>query len=165
MQTFVPFDNIEDSAAVLDNKRLNKQLLEGRQVYQILATNRTKGGWVNHPAVLMWKNYDMGLFSYLEGIKNECVYRGIKTDKNWDAILDLHENNWHRGDNIVMPAWWGDERVHQSHRNNLYRKDPEYYAEFQHDEFISCCSTCNYVWPSHYIMYHNEFTGYFKETA
>ena len=51
MQTFVPFADFDMSAQSLDNKRLNKQLLEGRQVYQILADNRTKGGWVNHQAV------------------------------------------------------------------------------------------------------------------
>ncbi len=126
-----------------------KQLLEGRQIYNILSSGRTQGAWVRHPAVLMWKNYDMGLFSYLKAIKDECVHRGIKTDKNWNAILEIHNNNWNRGNNIVMPAWWGDKRIHQSHRNNLYRKDPEYYAEFMFDSFISCCDKCNYYWPTH----------------
>ena len=146
MQTFVPFDNSKDSAAVLDSKRLNKQLLEGRQIYNILSSGQTQGAWVRHPAVLMWKNYDMGLFSYLKAIKDECVHRGIKTDKNWNAILEIHTNNWNLG-TLAMPEWWGDKRVHQSHRNNLYRKDPEYYVEFMHDDFVSCCDKCNYFWP------------------
>jgi hypothetical protein len=156
MQTFVPFDNFQDSAAVLDSRRLNKQLLEGRQIYSILSSGRTKGGWVRHPAVLMWKGYDNALFEYLIAIKQECDDRGISTQKNWDALQEMYYWNWDRGDNIVMPSWWGDDRIHQSHRNNLYRKDPEYYAQFQNENFISCCDNCNYFWPTHTLYYNLE---------
>jgi hypothetical protein len=149
MQTFVPYPSFIKSAVILDNKRLNKQLLEGRQIYKILASGQTKGAWVNHPAVKMWRNHDMALYKYLFAVKEECNFRGIATQKNWDAIEDIHHWNWNRGDNVVMPHWWGDERVHQSHRNNLYRKDPEYYVEFSQDDFVSCCDKCNYFWPTH----------------
>lgn len=147
MQTFVPFADFVASAQALDNKRLNKNLLEGRQIYSINASGKTKGGFVNHPAVKMWRNYDVAFFAYLEAMKNECVLRGIQTNKNWDAIVEIHEWNWNRGDNLVMPPWWGDCRVHQSHRNNLYRKDPVHYAQFADAEFVSCCDRCNYFWP------------------
>jgi len=156
MQTFVPFADMQESVVVLDNKRLNKQLLEGRQIYNILSSGRTTGGWVRHPAVLMWRNYDNALYAYLFNVMLECDYRGISTDKNWSAIVKMHENNWDRGNNIVMPPWWGDERVHQSHRNNLYNKDPEFYAEFVHDKAVSCCDSCSYVWPTHLLMYNEE---------
>ena len=153
MQTFVPYADMHESAVVLDNKRLNKQLLEGRQIYNILVENRTKGGWVNHPAVKMWRNYDNALYAYLENVMLECVFRGISVEKNWSAITEMHKNNWDRGSNIVMPPWWGDERVHQSHRNNLYNKDPEYYAEFVCDGRVTCCDKCNYFWPTHTLYY------------
>jgi hypothetical protein len=152
MQTFVPHKDFQESAAVLDNKRLNKQLLEGRQIYKIIASNQTSGAWVNHPAVKMWRGYDNALFDYLRVIKDECVDRNIQTEKNWNALTEMHEWNWNRGDNIVMPQWWGDERVHQSHRNNLYKKDPEYYAEFINAPFVSCCEKCNYWWPTHTMI-------------
>lgn len=156
MQTFIPFTDHAESAEVLDNLRLNKQLLEGRQIYSILATNKTKGGWVRHPAVLMWKNYDNALYNYLVAIKNECDNRGISTEKNWNAIQEMYDWNWDRGDSIVMPPWWGDERVHQSHRHNLYKKDPEWYHMFVNESPVSCCERCSYVWPSHYLMYNHE---------
>ena len=156
MQTFVPYTDMYESAAVLDNKRLNKQLLEGRQIYSILSSGRTKGGWVRHPAVLMWKGYDNALFEYLIAIKYECDERSISTEKNWDAIQEMYDWNWDRGDNIVMPPWWGDERIHESHRNNLYVKDPEYYAEFGNDSRVTCCDTCNYFWPTHTLYYNLE---------
>jgi hypothetical protein len=149
MQTFVPFNNFKESASVLDNKRLNKQLLEGRQIYKIVSSQQNKGAWVNHPAVKMWRGHDNALFEYLKVVKDECLSRNIQTEKNWNALTEMHEWNWNRGENVVMPQWWGDERVHQSHRNNLYRKDPEYYAEFNQDRFVSCCDRCNYWWPTH----------------
>lgn len=163
MQTFVPYADLYKSASVLDSKRLNKQLLEGRQIYKILATSQRTGAWVNHPAVKMWRNYDMGLYAYLTAVRNECDDRGISWQKNWDAIEQMHESNWHRGDKIVMPAWWGDLRVHESHRNNLFVKDPKYYSQFANDNRVSCCENCNYFWPTHTLYYNNEFLGYIKE--
>ena len=55
MQTFVPFDNFIESSKSLDNRRLNKQLLEGRQIYKIIYTDQRSGAWANHPAVKMWR--------------------------------------------------------------------------------------------------------------
>jgi len=162
MQTFVPFSNFEDSAASLDNKRLNKQLLEGRQIYNILASGKRSGAWVNHPAVKMWRNYDMALFEYLAVMKDECIHRKIKTDNNWSAILDIHEKNWNRGSNVVMPPWWDDERVHESHRNNLYIKDPDHYAEFSTAKRVVCCEKCNYFWPTHTVWYNRELVEPFQ---
>ena len=160
MQTFVPFADFKESASVLDNKRLNKQLLEGRQIYQIISSGKVTGAWVNHPAVKMWRYHDNALFQYLMAINTECILRGINTDKNWAAIMSMHGTNWNRGSNVVMPPWWGDERVHQSHRNNLYRKNPDYYEQFINDSFVSCCDKCNYFWPTHTLYYNAEFGGY-----
>jgi hypothetical protein len=160
VQTFVPYADATESAIVLDNKRLNKQLLEGRQIYKILASNQLKGAWVNHPAVKMWRSHDNALFDYLKAIKDECVNRGINTVKNWNALLEMHEWNWHRGSGTVYPAWWGDERIHQSHRNNLYVKDPIHYHMFVNDQKKSCCEKCNYFWPTHTIYYNLDFGGY-----
>lgn len=162
MQTFVPYADFDESAAVLDSKRLNKQLLEGRQIYQILVERRTRGGWVNHPAVKMWRNYDNALYSYLKSVKRECDRRGIATAKNWEAINALYHRNWDRGNSIVMPPWWNDERVHESHRNNLYVKDPEFYAQFSNDKRVTCCDRCNYFWPTHVLMYNGELLEPFQ---
>ena len=158
MQTFVPFSDFKKSASVLDNKRLNKQLLEGRQIYAILSSGKRKGAWVNHPAVLMWRNRENALHSYLEEIKVECDSRGISTTKNWDVITQMHDANWDRGGKILMPEWWGDVRVHQSHRNNLYIKDSEYYAQFSSDDRVACCDRCNYWWPTHVPVDSKEYS-------
>jgi hypothetical protein len=161
VQTFVPFADFKKSAQILDSKRLNKQLLEGRQIYQILASGRTKGAWVNHPATKMWRRHDNALFSYLEAIKDECVSRGISTEKNWNAITDFHQQNYFRGEGFTLPAWWGDERVHLSHRQNLYQKNSSWYGDFAYDYSMTkstCCDRCNYFWPTHTLWYNAELT-------
>lgn len=149
MQTFVPFSDFSKSASSLDNKRLNKQLLEGRQIYSIISSKRTTGGWINHPAVKMWRNFDNALFSYLTAVFKECNRRGISTEKNWKAILDIHNSNWDRGTGVIMPPWLDDDRVHESHKNNLYVKQPEFYIDFSTAKRTTCCDRCNYFWPTH----------------
>ena len=62
MQTFLPEHTFVECAAVLDQKRLVKQLLEGRQILSALA-GETKG-WVNHPATKMWIGHESYLMLY-----------------------------------------------------------------------------------------------------
>jgi hypothetical protein len=164
MQTFLPYVyNFDLSAQALDNKRLNKQLLEGRQIYAALL-GRT-AGWVNHPATRMWRNHENMLYKYLYSVMRECKRRGIKTEKNWTAIEELHESNWNRGEGITVPGWMTDEsiatKIETTHRGNLYNKDPEYYFEFQRESKKIrnnvCCDTCNYYWFTHKLINNEEF--------
>ena len=47
-------------------------------------------------------------------------------------------------DNVEMPYWLGDERMHSSHRSNLLRKDLEYYfSRYKWKEPIDI----EYYWP------------------
>jgi len=156
MQTFLPYvDSFKLSAQSLDNKRLNKQLLEGRQIYAALLGNTI--GWKNHPATLMWKNHENMLFEYLTAIKNECENRGIKTEKNWTEIKRMHNSNYHRGSGLTVPAWMSDERIASkieiTHRANLFIKDPIHYFEFEYAtkkyRNSVCCEQCNYYWFTH----------------
>lgn len=164
MQTFLPFVyNFDLSAKSLDNKRLNKQLLEGRQIYAALL-GQTKG-WVNHPATKMWKNHENMLFKYLYAIKRECERRGIQTEKNWTAIEEMHESNYNRGDGLTIPGWMTDEQIANkieiTHRGNLYKKDPDYYVEFylESRKYLKhvCCDTCNYYWYTHKLVKEPSF--------
>jgi hypothetical protein len=156
MQTFLPYvGNFTMSARALDNKRLNKQLLEGRQIYAALLGNTI--GWRNHPATLMWTNHENMLFEYLKAIKIECERRGIKTDKNWSEIERMHESNYNRGSGLTIPAWMRDpviaNKIETTHRANLFIKDPIYYEDFQYAtrtyRNMVCCDRCNYYWFTH----------------
>lgn len=160
MQTFVPHIDYDECARVLDNKRLNKQLLEGRQIIDILCDGRTKGAWVNHPAVKMWRGSERELFHYLKSIRDEVERRGIAWEKNWNAIIDIVENAKVYG--LRSPEWWGDIRVHTSHRENLYDKDPEYYDQYYYSgKKIACCDRCSYFWPTHTLYYNLEMEDVF----
>jgi hypothetical protein len=155
MQTFFHGETIFESAETLDSKRLNKQILEGYQILKLLSDYHDKKAWAHHPAVLMWKGHEYSLRSYIATMIGEARKRGIKTDKHWTNLVELESNNsgsW--GEN--MPKWFSGEksnRIKMTHRANLYRKNPEYYAEYAYavnDKYNKpCCEKCNYYWPTH----------------
>lgn len=152
MQTFLPYKSFSKSAQVLDNRRLNKQILEGYQILKVLSSDDPFAAWRNHPAVLMWKNAEYTLLNYVLAMVKEANVRGIKTDKNLYNILTLKKEksgSWRN----KMPAWYSDtakiNRLTESHRANLYRKDPEYYDRFMYDKANPCCGKCQYFWVTH----------------
>jgi hypothetical protein len=156
MQTFLPSTNFSWAAKMLDSKRLNKQILEGYQILNVLSGQSPTGGWRNHPAVLMWKNHEGALLKYLDYMIIEAKLRGIKTDKNESNIQNLSNKvgkNW----NTSMPDWFNDDltsmRIVTTHRANLFNKDPIYYSRFQYATNslynVSCCPNCKYYWVTH----------------
>jgi hypothetical protein len=82
MQTFVPLTSSNaDIARVLDNKRLNKQALEGWQILMTLleldpaGEHREPKGWRNHPAVKMWRGHELALYDYVVAMVTEWKRR------------------------------------------------------------------------------------------
>jgi hypothetical protein len=156
MQTFLPSTNFAWAAQMLDSKRLNKQILEGYQILNVLSGQSPTGGWRNHPAVLMWKNHEGSLLTYLTYMIKEAKNRGIKTDKNEENINNLVKRVGHTW-NYKAPKWFFDDlsamRIVTTHRANLFNKDPMYYAKFQYATIspynTPCCSTCKYYWVTH----------------
>ena len=69
MQTFLPHINYLKVARVLDNKRLNKQILEGYQILNTLSGRST--GWIHHPAVKMWRGAENELWMYVRSMITE----------------------------------------------------------------------------------------------
>jgi hypothetical protein len=156
MQTFLPSTNFAWAAQMLDSKRLNKQILEGYQILNVLSGQSPTVVWSNHPAVLMWKNHEGSLLTYLNFMIKEAKNRGIKTDKNEDNINNLVKkvgSNW----NYKAPKWFYNDlsamRIVTTHRANLFNKDPLYYAKFQYATIspynIPCCAKCKYYWVTH----------------
>lgn len=174
MQTFLPETTFWDSAATLDNVRLNKQLLEGYQIMNAIFLTPDGGGSrvdgkvpfaSNHPATNMWRGHEFWLLQYLGDVEQEARLRGIKTDKNWDNIQTVYQKSpWTYQDcNTPEPNWWLDplerERVLWTHRANLYRKDPIHYAQYKSDsdtldrhyKSVVCCPDKHapYYYPTH----------------
>ena len=121
MQTFLPCSSYEETARVLDYRRLGKQRVEGLQIINIITTPDYVGGWLRHPAVNMWRGYDMALKLYVNTMIEEWTRRGFQ---NTMQYYDIHESD------LRYPPWFGDPRLHDSHKSNLLRKDPAYYCQF-----------------------------------
>lgn len=136
MQTFLPYPDVQASVGCLDDRRLGKQRAEALQVLRALAAEREDRpyGWRRHPVVRMWRGHEDLLEVYLDAAIEEWVRRGFK---NSMARLDVPPIA------LVLPAWWGDERFHGSHRSALLRKDPAHYGRF------GWCEPPDlpYVWP------------------
>lgn len=136
MQTFVPYSNIQQCANVLDYRRLGKQRVEVFQL--LLALNGQSKGWRNHPAALMWKGHEGALALY--GL--EMCLRWIKMGYKDTCSLKIY--NLGKGKNETFPTWFGDEKIHSSHRAALLAKDFVHYSQFNWNEQ----PRIDYVWPT-----------------
>lgn len=137
MQTFLPYYDFTESAKVLDRMRLGKQRVETLQIITTLLSNKV-GGWVNHPAVKMWRGFEECLSAYGMAICDEWIRRGYK-DTCRDKIRNLCLPSM-----CTKPDWLGLHEFHSSHRSTLLRKNPEHYSRFDwnDDPSIPC------YWPA-----------------
>jgi hypothetical protein len=162
MQTFMPIASTDfsDIAKVLDNKRLNKQALEGWQIMMNLlqldpqGEHRVSKGWSNHPAVKMWKGHEQSLYDYIVAMTDEWILRGYKTTIKDKASETLKVATLHGlVSNITKPPTWITEsqvykEVAKSHRLALLTKDYEWYSQFGWDEDSGKApESYDYVWP------------------
>jgi hypothetical protein len=144
MQTFLPFESFEESAAVLDRQRLGKQRVEVLQILQALDKYKNKSiekvAWINHPATKMWNGYEQSLIDYGIVICEDWTSRGYKDTclSKINSMRPFFENN------TQIPWWLGSEDLHRSHRAMLYSKNNEFYQEFE----SSFEETQEYWWPS-----------------
>lgn len=131
MQTFLPYSDFQETALVLDRRRLGKQRVEAQQILDALEGR--KQGWANHPAALMWRGYEAALRLYRNAMIREWVARGYVNN------MQITRS----GGRVRMPPWLGDQSFHAAHRSNLLRKEPEFYGQFGWREGPDL----PYVWP------------------
>lgn len=148
MQTFLPYPSFEDSARVLDLKRLGKQRVE---VIQIVRALTVPGyAWKSHPAVLMWQGYEEALGRYGLVMCDAWVERGFDDTCAGTIVDDLaaYGVTEIRTEEALreagsLPPWTDDDAVLESHRSALVRKDPERYGPL----FPDAPADLPYVWP------------------
>ncbi|MBW3658074.1 MAG: MSMEG_6728 family protein [Actinobacteria bacterium] len=143
MQTFVPLPDLPTSAAVLDDRRLGKQRVETLQILRAL--HLEDYGWANHPAVTMWRGHTPALVAYGLAIVDEWLRRGYGDTTRPQIAEFVHPDGPPAAADLpgLLPPWWGDDRVHRSHRSALLRKDPDHYR----DAFGPEPDDLPYVWP------------------
>jgi hypothetical protein len=148
VQTFLPYDDFERVAHVLDDRRLGKQRVE---VLQIMRALTVPGyGWQHHPAVLMWKGHEEGLAAYGFAICREWRRRGYADTCEAKiaaaaepAGVGCPRSQAELAREGLLPPWLGNPALHRSHRSALLRKDPAHYA----DRFPGERDDLDYVWP------------------
>ena len=127
MNTFLPYSDFKKSASCLDNKRLGKQRVEAWQIY--LSLIEEKYGWKNHPAVKMWRGYEISLLLYGIAICDEWISRGFKDTLKAKFEAELTIVIVAR-EGIKHPPFLGNEDFHKAMRSNLLRKDFSWYSKF-----------------------------------
>ena len=120
MQTFLPFEDFDESARVLDRQRLGKQRVECKQILRAIHLG---GAWKNHPAVRMWRGHTQYLIRYYYAIVEEWKRRGYKHN----MVLDSFVFTQARGEPDA-PPWLGTYSFHERHRAMLVYKNYAYYA-------------------------------------
>ena len=154
MQVFLPEQSYKACAQVLDQKRLVKQLLEGRQILSALAEESK--GWRKHPATRMFDGAEHELLLYLYEIKEEMNRRGYKWENNWSIITDKYNRNFRDNDfntyDYLKPGHPENHRLITTHRGRLYEKAPELYPQYIAEyhiyrNHVCCPGKCTYYWP------------------
>jgi Pyrimidine dimer DNA glycosylase len=149
MQTFLPYADFAQTAAVLDARRLGKQRVESIQVLRALTVSGY--GWRHHPAAAMWAGYEEALVRYglvvcdvwrRAGKADTCAgtlvadltqTTGVGTPRSQEELAAAGE----------IPPWLGDEAFHRSHQSALLRKDPGHYRPY----FPEVPDDLPYIWP------------------
>lgn len=147
MQTFLVYSDFRKSAMHIDNKRLGKQLVETKQIYDTIVNN--KKAWSNHPAVNMWRGFELGLLRYGKIHYEEWQERylsglrgGKLIHKSGEEILSEYYSRL--TEVSKLPSWIYDDQFLISHRSNLIRKNPDYYNRF----WPSVPNNIPYFWPA-----------------
>jgi hypothetical protein len=142
MQTFLPYPDFQQSAAVLDRVRLGKQRVEALQTLRALVI--PEYGWQSHPAIRMWMGYVPALTMYGLAVVDEWIARGGE-DTTRAKIVEFAPQADHAAyaAKIPMPPWLGEPDLHLSHRSRLLQKEPRFYSEL----FPGTPADLEYVWP------------------
>lgn len=141
MQTFLPFPDFTQSAAILDRERLGKQRVENLQIMKALLVENS--GWSNHPATKMWQSHEGSLLQYHIAIVHEwSVVREYK-DSTYGSAFELYSQVYVSPQQYEPPPWLGDEAFHRSHQANLVRKNPDIYRVY----FPEVDPDLPYIWP------------------
>ena len=190
MNTFVPFGDPETQdvtrwspdfdhtkpravfariARALDDQRVWKQAIEGRQILTAMVrvfhrdmndtlsakagtlATRTSVGYEHHPAVHMWVGHSLALLDYTKAMLGESLMRGVQASPDTvNGFADL-------GREILvlpqaldyLPSWWGGA-IHFTHRANLCAKNRNHYGSLFPDVMDTDMGFAEvpYYWPS-----------------
>lgn len=115
MQVFVPYPEPIKVAQCLDAKRLNKQVIECRQILD--AIDGKGNGWFHHPVTAMYKPYREWLSYYANCL--DCFHKGLYE----------YARAWNKSANKIRPPFLTEGFCTQ-HKRRLFAKNHERYKQF-----------------------------------
>lgn len=155
MQTFLPLPNFKKTSKVLDNARLNKQITEAWEIYNVLKYPIEYQGWHKHPAVKMWVGRPAtllvyGIWCWNEWI-NRCqaglIHRGNPLHKSGLQMYNELQKEYSNC-RKPYPVWFGDYDFHSCHRAVLLGKKYDWYKQFGWKEEPAVYNKrWPYIWP------------------
>jgi hypothetical protein len=149
MQTFLPLTAFDETARVLDGRRLGKQRVEAIQVLRALTVPGY--GWRHHPAAAMWAGYEEALVRYgldvcavwSSGGRADTCAATLVTDFTGSTGTAAVRTQTQLRRSRELPPWLGEPGFHRSHQSALLRKDPSHYRPI----FPGVPEDLPYVWP------------------
>lgn len=114
MQVFIIGTPLE-TAMALDRKRLNKQIIECRQILDALYGSSKS--WSNHPCVLQYREHQQWLYEYMQCLEQYAIGM-VNTPRVYSEIADR-----------CRPSFHTQEYFAQMKRR-LYTKDNEHYKQW-----------------------------------
>lgn len=121
MQVFIVGSPLE-TAKVLDRRRLNKQIIECKQILDAL--NGAKA-WSNHPCTLQYRGQELWLYDYMRCLMNHRDGRVF--------LAELYSGAC----DCIRPPFHTQEYFDQMKRR-LYTKDPIFYAQWMNLGISEC---------------------------
>lgn len=115
MQIFIIGSPIE-TADALDKRRLNKQIIECRQI--LAAIEGRSKAWANHPCVLMYRGHTSWLYEYLHCLES------ARHEYMAASIYSINADK-------IRPPFHAEAYFNQMKRR-LYTKDNEHYKQWSH---------------------------------
>lgn len=135
MNVFIPSHILaKNTIEILDHVRLRNQVL--RECMTLL-----RGGWPNHPVAKAWVNNHGALALYTTyGLYYLYRHRLIQHGAFFRLRGELNTIICASHNSVKLPSWWGDKRIHSSHRACLLAKGER--------DYYKLCAICDGASPN-----------------
>lgn len=145
MITWLPYPDFLESIGALEMSDLNHQRADVIKILDVIHQNGSRwSGWVDHPAVSMWRGHEVTLCEYGLLCCEETSARGA-TNGNHKGKIEIHMD-WATSGRYTLekPSWFGEPTFHIAHQSNLIRRNPPAYGV----KFSGVPMDLPYVWPT-----------------
>lgn len=118
LMTYLPYPDITFSLVALRPEHRLKQRKDALDIYNFLRLEKN----LDLKICKMWEGYHNCLARYFNIVNSLCDQDGAPKMPDLDRGYEQQEGLY----KLVFPPWWGNPKLHQSHRSNLIKLDKDY---------------------------------------